>query len=56
MMDEFNLSEYVHNPRYHIAQLKRQDVEELRNQRYWAAFVLTGYGSREIYPEGLRER
>jgi CHAT domain-containing protein len=53
--DKFDLNEYVHNPRYHIGQLKRQDVEELRDKRYWAAFVLTGYGSREIYPEGLEE-
>jgi CHAT domain-containing protein len=24
-------------------------IEQLKEQRYWAAFVLTGYGSRALY-------
>ncbi|KAF2642730.1 hypothetical protein P280DRAFT_478809 [Massarina eburnea CBS 473.64] len=44
---------FVDNPTYHITQLKRQDVKELAEARYWAAFVLTGYGSKKLYPEGL---
>ncbi|KAJ4297943.1 hypothetical protein N0V90_005842 [Kalmusia sp. IMI 367209] len=41
--------EFVINPMYHIGQLKQQDVKELAEERYWAAFVLTGYGSKELY-------
>jgi CHAT domain-containing protein len=53
MTDGLDPDEFVHNPTYHIGQLKKQDVMELREARYWAAFVLTGYGSKEIYPKRL---
>jgi CHAT domain-containing protein len=41
---------YVVNPQYHINELKELDAIELRDEKYWAAFVLTGYGSSTIYP------
>ncbi|KAF1956976.1 hypothetical protein CC80DRAFT_52949 [Byssothecium circinans] len=47
--------EYVINPTYHIDELKKQNATELREERYWAAFVLTGYGAKELYPEDLEE-
>ncbi|KAL5384339.1 hypothetical protein DPSP01_005486 [Paraphaeosphaeria sporulosa] len=41
--------EFVLEPMDLIEELKEQKVMELREERYWAAFVLTGYGSRELY-------
>jgi CHAT domain-containing protein len=41
--------EFVMEPMDLIEQLKEQKVMELREERYWAAFVLTGYGSRALY-------
>lgn len=42
---------FVINPEYDIEVLKGLDVKEMAEARYWAAFVMTGYGSRSIYPE-----
>jgi CHAT domain-containing protein len=41
---------YVLNPEHWIEELRQLNVEELAEERYWAAFVLTGYGSSIIYP------
>ncbi|KAL5412473.1 hypothetical protein PMIN03_004245 [Paraphaeosphaeria minitans] len=45
--------EFVLEPMDHIEELKEQKVMELREERYWAAFVLTGYGSKELYYPSL---
>lgn len=45
--------EFVLEPMDLIEELKEQKVMELREERYWAAFVLTGYGSRELYHASL---
>lgn len=43
-------STYVNSPRYWIRRLEIFDVDKLQDPRYWAAFVLTGYGFRPLYP------
>jgi CHAT domain-containing protein len=42
---------YVNSPRTWLRILERYDVNRLREPRNWAAFVLTGYGFRAVYPE-----
>ncbi|KAF2194090.1 hypothetical protein K469DRAFT_689149 [Zopfia rhizophila CBS 207.26] len=42
--------EFVINPDHYINELRQLKAEELAEDRYWAAFVLTGYGSKIIYP------
>lgn len=44
------IEEYVINAGYYIHLLKQTKAEEWRQEKYWAAFVLTGYGLNEIYP------
>jgi CHAT domain-containing protein len=41
---------YVINARYWLEDLRYSDAKEWQQERYWAAFVLTGYGSNIIYP------
>jgi CHAT domain-containing protein len=41
---------YVNAPKAWIRILERYDVIKLREPRCWAAFVLTGYGFRSVYP------
>lgn len=45
-------SKYVVNVRSYIRALKETEVSEMRKPQYWAAFVLTGYGSKNLYPSG----
>jgi CHAT domain-containing protein len=44
-----NVDEYVHDAAHYIRMLGNLDVDELRDPRCWAAFVLTGYGLKTIY-------
>lgn len=53
--DDVGVGSFVINPSYWIEQLRKLDVRELAEERYWAAFVLTGYGSRAIYPPAMGE-
>ncbi|KAJ4347613.1 hypothetical protein N0V95_005259 [Ascochyta clinopodiicola] len=43
---------YVINVEHYFRDLRQTTAREWREQRYWAAFVLTGYGSSTIYPDG----
>jgi CHAT domain-containing protein len=43
------VNEYVHDAPHYIKLLGTLDVEELKDPRCWAAFVLTGYGFKNIY-------
>ncbi|KIW07367.1 uncharacterized protein PV09_02213 [Verruconis gallopava] len=47
--------EYINSPRTWIRLLDRYDVTRLREPRCWAAFVLTGYGFRTLYPEAIMQ-
>ncbi|KAF2749760.1 hypothetical protein M011DRAFT_276018 [Sporormia fimetaria CBS 119925] len=44
------VDQYVRDYEYWVDRLREFDAKELRQERYWAAFVLTGYGSKIIYP------
>jgi CHAT domain-containing protein len=48
-------SRYVVNVRSYIRALKETEVSEMRKPQYWAAFVLTGYGSKNLYPAGTEK-
>jgi CHAT domain-containing protein len=40
---------YVAKPNFWVGELEKLPIEELREARCWAAFVLTGYGFKPIY-------
>jgi CHAT domain-containing protein len=46
-------NEYVTAPWHYIDQLRSLEAKDLADEKYWAAFVLTGYGSGIIYPPPL---
>lgn len=46
-------SQYVIKPNYWIGRLALLPVAELREARCWAAFILTGYGFKPIYGDGM---
>jgi hypothetical protein len=45
-----NANNFVNSPRTWIRRLESFDVSKLSEPRCWAAFVLTGYGYRPVYP------
>lgn len=42
---------YVVGKTHHLRVLRGTKAADWRHERYWAAFVLTGYGSGFVYPE-----
>lgn len=46
-------SRYVIKPNYWIGRLAMLPVADLREARCWAAFILTGYGFKPIYGDGM---
>ena len=46
---------YVINPGHHFTCLRETKASDWREKRYWAAFVLTRYGSRNIYPAKIND-
>lgn len=52
MLDQVgaDATKYVDNPKYWLDKLNESKVEGLREPRCWAAFTLTGYGFRSLYP------
>lgn len=48
--EQAGMSQYVIHPLYFLDHLRTTEAEAWREERYWAAFVLTGYGSKCIYP------
>ncbi|KAF1930896.1 uncharacterized protein M421DRAFT_418372 [Didymella exigua CBS 183.55] len=43
---------FVINPDLHLFSLRNTKAGKWRDAKYWAGFVLTGYGSKNIYPMG----
>lgn len=48
-LDGIDARPYVLKKNFLLKELRNTDPEEWRQPRYWAAFVLTGYGSSNIY-------
>ena len=42
---------YVMRKAFFLAELRRTNALSLREERYWAGFVLMGFGGRCVYPE-----
>lgn len=51
-LDGIDSRPYVLKKNFLLKELRKTDPEEWRQPRYWAAFVLTGYGSSNIYTAG----
>ncbi|KAJ4380787.1 hypothetical protein N0V86_004149 [Didymella sp. IMI 355093] len=51
-LDGIESRTYVLKINFLLKELRETDPEEWQQPRYWAAFVLTGYGSSNIYPTG----
>lgn len=51
-LDGIDTRPYILKKNFLLKELRKTDPEEWRQPRYWAAFVLTGYGSSKIYSSG----